>query len=253
MTLDQYRQAFRREVYALMRDAYEESFTPGSDHVKTPKRPITMKPDLYRQLAFMAVQKLARGGVKAPSGFSIAKEQGEVFAQGGYAKNPSTPRVFAEMYDTSPFFAQFFGVRKNPSPVSPEQNLFQQFKSSVQLAVTLYFVRKGFANESFEYPKGKLSDDQLKTVELNRYRKYVMSGVVLAVLKLAYEITPQQIDEILSLMGVKAMSWKQLDQKQTRLAFGQAFNQLMEKTMGNPNLGSAIIAKLKEPKSVEKT
>lgn len=246
MSLSQYQIAFHKEVYALMRDAYEESFTPGSDSVKTPGKPVTMKPDFYRLMADIAVKKLARAGHSVPAGFSVDKEAGAVFAApGSLVSNPSTPRMFSDMYTKNPFFERFFrGMRKNPG-TSPDVDLFQQFKATHQHMSSLYFKRNGVERSKFEFPKGTGDATQLKEVVLNQYRNYVMSLVILSLVQLAYEITPGQIDEILSSMGVKSMEWKKLDAKETRLAFGEAFVGLLKNVFGGQNLGGAIISKIK--------
>ena len=250
-----YQQSFHREVYALMRDAYEESFTPGSDTVKVPKEPIMMKPDFYRLMANIAVSKLAREGKKAPNGFDIDEEAKHVFAPGGsegeWTKNPSTPKIPAEMYDTAPFFKSFFekGIRKNP--VSAETDLFQQFKSTHMHMASIYLKTVlGLKDEQFEFPKKvgdqkKLSEDQLKGVMLNQYRRYVISVVILHLIQLAYEMTPSQVNEIMDAVGVNKLKASQLDQKSTRIAFGRALGETMKKVFGGQSLAEGILSKLR--------
>jgi hypothetical protein len=206
---------------------------------------VVLKPDFFRLMADIAVKKLARNGHKAPAGFSLVKEQESVFGPRGHIQaNPSTPRMFSEMYDTAPFFSKFFGIRKNPVAASLEVDLFQQFKSSVQHISALYFRRHGVGREKFEFPKGQGNTEALKAASLNQYRNYIMSGVVLELIRLAYEITPSEIDEILKLTGPLAMSFNQLNNKQNRVEFGQSFHRILASIFGDQKLGPAIIARL---------
>ncbi len=252
VTLSEYESLFRREVYNLMKDSYEESFVPGSDSVKTPSQAIMMKPDFYRLMAKIALSKLSKMGYQPPPGFSVEKQAKVPYQAGGTLRsNPSTPRMFEEMYDASnPFFQKFFGLRKNP--VSPEQDLFQQFKSTHMHMAKLYLRRVfGLKDDQFVFPKKtdtqtKLSEEQLKIVVRNQYRNYVISIVILHLVQMAYEIQPDQLDEMLKTMGVENMSWKALDEKRNRLAFGTAFGQIMKRVLGGQSLGEAILSKMKE-------
>src|ERR1700722_3745874 len=96
-----YAQAFDKKMYDLMREAFEESLTPGSDTVKTPGKPVMMKPDFYYTLAGIAEALLARAGMKKPTGFAVKFDPGKVFTgRGSEVQNPSTPKVPPELYNS---------------------------------------------------------------------------------------------------------------------------------------------------------
>ena len=215
-----------------------------------------MKPDFYRLMADIAVKKLARAGHRAPQGFSLAKQQSVVYAEGGVnvAKNPlsvkknSTPQTFSEMFDTQPFFLSFFGVNKSKDAASPAQKMFESFRGTIGSLNTLFFAKLGWNGNKFSYPENA-SLDQQKEIVLNQYKRYVLTGVEMAILQIVYKITPAQLDAIVEAMGLKTMTKDQLNDKATRLEFGKQFNRIMMDMVGSQDLGGAVLAKIKAGRS----
>lgn len=248
-----YRQAFDKEVYALMREAFEESLTPGSDNIKTPKTPVMMKPEFYRTLAGIAVSKLARAGMKKPSDFDVEWEAGKIYASGGSeVKNPSTPKVPPELYNSVPFFRSFFAGssaslnRRNPGTPDAGVDLFQQFKSTHMHMAGLYLRQKlGLKENQFEFPKGA-SAEQRKEILLNQYRRYTIAVVILSLIQLAFEINRQQIDEIMDSAGVLKATATQLDTKRNREGYMNYVGGLMREVFGGQNLGAGILRKFRK-------
>lgn len=252
-----YRKAFHQEVYALMRDAFEESFTPGSDTVKAPSEPVMLKPDFYKLMANIACATLERRGLKPPSDFSIEAESKKIFTLSGgdieWKQNPSTPRVPPELYDRVPFFEKFFSRSlKNPAPAEKKSGLFNEFRSThTHLAMLYLRVACGLKDSDFandEKPAGtsKLSEDAQKKPLLNQYRRYTQSMILLSVIKLAYEITPSEIDEIMDRIGVMKLNSSQLKASRNRAGYQEHLAQLMAQVFGGQRLGVGILGKLKK-------
>jgi hypothetical protein len=226
-----FRDRFRADIHRFACEDFLDSFTPG-DSITTPKKPVMLPMSWYREKAFITIQKLNREGLSTPSDFDIMKEAQEIFGshQGdSMLSNPSTPKIPAEMYDTLDFIKTMF----------PDEESRRQFKGAHMVLAGLFLKRKlGLKDLDFEI-QGK-GEDANRGAVLNQYRRYVIGMMLAEVIRLAYEVKPEHIEELLKNTGALSMPTGKLKSSETRREFAKGVSRLTRLLFGNQNLGSTI-------------
>lgn len=261
---DDYREAFKREMYRNLREDFEDSFTPGGYSKKhgAADKPIMIPPSYFRERAPLIAERLARAGIKKPADLNLNDLAEETYIDGAVkyggdwdmSANPSTPKIPEEMYH--PFFEKFFkteGPRKNPTKPTDEAERKRQFKGATMHLAQLYLKQvMNLAPEDFAFGS-KADEDSQRKVVINQYRRYFVGMVTMSLLQLVYAMSGAQVDEFLKIAGIEGVSTGNLKMKKSRDQFSADVVQLMTQLFARQNLGDIILREARRVKQARLT
>jgi|WetSurMetagenome_2_1015567.scaffolds.fasta_scaffold86072_3 hypothetical protein len=258
LTEYQYKQIFKREMYHLIHEDYEDSFTPGGFKHKKGELPVVIPITYYREKAHIVEAKLAREGKKKPHGLNIEKMAKELFTphgqgdDGDYQANPSTPKIPKAMFDDLKFFNEFFGkdaMRANPTITAGPDELMRQFKSATSTISGLFLRQRLKLKESdYDFHEGASAIDMRRAIA-NQYRRYYVELVTANLIRKVYEITPDDIDQFLKEVGFESKPTQTLKLSLIRRQFSKGVTHIMETIFGKFNLGKTILGQVRHAKS----
>ena len=231
MDLQKYLQHFRTEIYRLAREDFEDSFTPGDTEPSIDK-PVVLPLTWFREKAHIVETNLARRGLRTPAGFTIEAAAQMIFNEDGdemsMRSNPHTPGIPKEMFEVVDYYKLLDEAAK------------LQFRGAVTNLANLYLKRKFKLTELDFEIQGK-GDELNRKATVNQYRRYVIGEMLIELIRLAYEVTPAQIDEIMQNSGVMSGSTAQLKDSGNRKAFAAFVGKLVQNQFGGQKLGQIII------------
>jgi hypothetical protein len=240
MDLQAYTRKFRAEVHKLAYEDYSDSFSPG-DVIPRPKKPVVMPITWYREKAHLLTQMLADQGHPEPKGFNALDAVLETLFEHGdspsmktnpvLSANPDTPNIPKEVFEALDYYN-----------LLPSEAVKLQFRGAVGSLVDIYLkIQMGLVKQDFKI-QGE-GEEKNRVATINQYRRYIASEIVLEVVRLAFEVTPSEVDHLLINTGAGAMSTPQLKDSATRKTFWLGIGRLVRSLFGNQRLGAELVSK----------